>query len=134
MTIDPGYYLTPVYISFYSAHPEVKDIEIWNNVPIEYLDDDPHYKAALIQQVKAESYILTYLERPEKAWEYYFEYGKLLEGRGYTWQYFIWYNQIYLKERENEKDNRPELLSALLKLAPFTTQVIKQALGEYPST
>ena len=130
MKENPLYYLNPVYIELYTVHPEVKDITEWKNIANVYLQHNEAYNNELGKAADTASVILEYIDTPSKARPYYYSYGEYLKAGGFTWQYYTWYLHIYNTMLYEMKDIKPQVLSALNKLYPYTTQVILNALGK----
>ena len=131
MKLSPSHYLSPVYDQLYMKHPEVKAIESWKDVPDDHLKDDPGYIEAINKEAGVLTEILDYLDDPEGSYQVYYGYGEYLEMRGYTWQFYDWYLQVFYKHLESLKDIRPEVITALQKLKLYTSSVVKKALGKF---
>ena len=124
------YGLNPVYLELYTKHPEVKSIEPWRNVDNSQLRSNEAYVRALKKYASVCSYILNYLDAPEKAEAIYNSYGIELKSRGYTYQYFIWFTELLSIRLDQLKYLKPEVKSGMTKLYSYTTQIIEAALGE----
>ena len=127
---DPILYLNPVYMELYELHPEVKQITSWKNVQNDQLQHNKAYKDHLQQSANVFAYILRYLEAPGKAYSIYYAYGKELNSRGFSKQYFMWYQGALSEQIKYTKEYCPALVKALGKLHPYTYKVVEEALGK----
>ena len=126
---NPVHFLDPVYISLYVQHPETKDIEPWREVPNDSLKIiSIEYQESLVKSGDMLAVILDYLDRPEDAQEVYHSYGKELLHKGWTREYYTWYREELINSIKENKDMKPEVVTAMKKLAPYTSHVVEKAL------
>ena len=128
---DPIRYIHPIYLTWIIKHPELKQLEPWANVTNADLVNNVDYKEALGKLADVEAAVLDHLHNPDDAYGIYYSYGEYLYGKGFIVQYIIWYLQIWMNQLKGNKDIKHQVITALEKLAPYTSDVVQEAVGKH---